>query len=168
MLTTTPLIWLPQRKKWAIHIILEEDRGLNRTLIQYSKKTFILHWFYLSSQTALTGSSFVIYGHWPRYHFSGTQFMLSDRKKQEQYKCRHNSIPILLWWHKIILKYDLCWHNVSSLNMWNQNNNFCTSLLQTYLIKHTPLTSLASESMYSLSIHITVLNYNQLLFLVIK
>ena len=95
-----------------------------------------------------------------------------QKKKQEQYKHRHNSIPILLWWHKIVLKYDLCWHNVSCLNMWFINEiktiNFCTSLLQTYLIKHTPLTSLASESTYSLSIHITVLNYNQYLFLVNK
>jgi len=32
---------------------------------------FILHWFYLSSQIALTGQLFVIYGNWPKYSFSG-------------------------------------------------------------------------------------------------
>jgi hypothetical protein len=35
----------------------------------------ILHWFYLSSQTALTGYFFVIYDHWPKYSFSGTWIM---------------------------------------------------------------------------------------------
>jgi hypothetical protein len=163
-------MWLHQKKKYAVHIILEED---------WTDLWFNIPKRYLSC----TGSIWAVKLHWLDkvllYMVTDQDiiFLVPDscwatEKNQEQYKHRHNSIPILLWWHKIVLKYDLCWHNVSCPNMWFINEiktiNFCTSLLQTYLIKHTPLTSLASESIYSLSIHITVLNYNQYLFLVNK
>ena len=42
---------------------------------------FILHWFFLSSQIALTLYIFVVYCHWLKYSFSGTLFLLSNRKK---------------------------------------------------------------------------------------
>ena len=43
---------------------------------------FILHWFYLSGQVVLTGSLFVLYGHWQGYSCTNTLFMLSDGQKQ--------------------------------------------------------------------------------------
>ena len=49
-------------------------------------KDCILLVFYLSSQMALTGYIFVIYSHWPKYSFSGTQFILSNVKKR--YQCK--------------------------------------------------------------------------------
>jgi len=39
---------------------------------------FILNWYYLSSQIALTGWIFVLYDPWPNYGLSGTWFMLKD------------------------------------------------------------------------------------------
>jgi hypothetical protein len=41
---------------------------------------FILHLFYLSSQIALTILILVIYGHWPRYSFSGRATAMNSNR----------------------------------------------------------------------------------------